>query len=253
MGNYISVQLTLFLRSILLGAVLGLAYDWARALRTLGGRLWGGLLDAAYCLGAVSSVFLFVLAGDGELRFFVLAGALGGALLFFILLSRPLRPVWDFWVQVFLSPVRLLCRFLQKGERRGKKCLSFCRSWIIMKWKERQTPPREGDEQMGDTRKRQPPRGSQKKREQPKSKVTLWLVVLLTATACVLLVVMAGKIQRAREEEAAYAAYLEELTETNEQLKEDIANSDDPALIQEIARDKLGLVFSDEKEFHFSS
>ena len=77
MGNYISVQLTLFLRSILLGAVLGLAYDWARALRTLGGRLWGGLLDAAYCLGAVSSVFLFVLAGDGELRFFVLAGALG--------------------------------------------------------------------------------------------------------------------------------------------------------------------------------
>ena len=71
MGNYISVQLTLFLRSILLGAVLGLAYDWARALRTLGGRLWGGLLDAAYCLGAVSSVFLFVLAGDGELRFFV--------------------------------------------------------------------------------------------------------------------------------------------------------------------------------------
>ena len=198
-------------------------------------------------------MFLFVLAGDGELRFFVLAGALGGALLFFILLSRPLRPVWDFWVQVFLSPVRLLCRFLQKGERRGKKCLSFCRSWIIMKWKERQTPPREGDEQMGDTRKRQPPRGSQKKREQPKSKVTLWLVVLLTATACVQLVVMAGKIQRAREEEAAYAAYLEELTETNERLKEDIANSDDPALIQEIARDKLGLVFSDEKEFHFSS
>ena len=106
---------------------------------------------------------------------------------------------------------------------------------------------------MGDTRKRQPPRGSQKKREQPKSKVTLWLVVLLTATACVQLVVMAGKIQRAREEEAAYAAYLEELTETNERLKEDIANSDDPALIPEIARDQLGLVFSDEKEFHFSS
>ena len=72
-------------------------------------------------------------------------------------------------------------------------------------------------------------------------------------TACVQLVVMAGKIQRAREEEAAYAAYLEELTETNAQLKEDIANSDDPALIQEIARDKLGLVFPDEKEFHFSS
>ena len=121
MGNYISVQLTLFLRSILLGAVLGLAYDWARALRTLGGRLWGGLLDAAYCLGAVSSVFLFVLAGDGELRFFVLAGALGGALLFFILLSRPLRPVWDFWVQVFfVAGTAPLSLFTKRRETRQK-------------------------------------------------------------------------------------------------------------------------------------
>ena len=46
MGNIISEQLMLFLRSVLLGGVLGLLYDLLRPFRRLGGQLWGGLLDA---------------------------------------------------------------------------------------------------------------------------------------------------------------------------------------------------------------
>ena len=45
-GHPISQQLTVFLQAAALGAVLGLLYDLLRVLRTLGGRLWGGVLDA---------------------------------------------------------------------------------------------------------------------------------------------------------------------------------------------------------------
>ena len=90
MGNIISEQLMLFLRSVLLGGVLGLLYDLLRPFRRLGGQLWGGLLDALYGLTTVSAVFLFVMAGDGELRVFILMGALGGGVLFFCLLSQPM-------------------------------------------------------------------------------------------------------------------------------------------------------------------
>ena len=69
-GNYVSQQLLAFLRAIALGACLGLEYDVLGALRRLGGKVWGGVLDAAFCLTAASASALFVLAGDGELRIF---------------------------------------------------------------------------------------------------------------------------------------------------------------------------------------
>ena len=67
-GNYVSQQLLAFLRAIALGACLGLEYDVLGALRRLGGKVWGGVLDAAFCLTAASASALFVLAGDGELH-----------------------------------------------------------------------------------------------------------------------------------------------------------------------------------------
>ena len=44
---------------------------------------------------------------------------------------------------------------------------------------------------------------------------------------------------------------LAELQETNEKLAADIANSDDPELIEEIARDELGMVEPGEKIIRF--
>ena len=54
-GNYVSQQLLAFLRAIALGACLGLEYDVLGALRRLGGKVWGGVLDAAFCLTAASA------------------------------------------------------------------------------------------------------------------------------------------------------------------------------------------------------
>lgn len=115
MGNYVSEQLLLFLRSIALGAVLGLVYDLLSALRSLGRRLWGGVLDALFCLTAACSVFLFVMAGDGELRIFIALGILGGAVLFRCLLGGLLRPVWRFWVELALFPAGLAKKLDRKS------------------------------------------------------------------------------------------------------------------------------------------
>ena len=108
MGNYVSEQLALFLQSIVLGAVLGLIYDLLSALRSLGGRLWGGILDALFCLAAACAVFLFVMAGDGELRIFIALGIVGGAILFRFLLGGLLRPIWRFaYIDDGLHPSRI--------------------------------------------------------------------------------------------------------------------------------------------------
>ena len=61
-----------------------------------------------------------------------------------------------------------------------------------------------------------------------------------------------GKEEAARAEEAVYAQRLAELRETNERLATDIANSDDPELIEEIARDELGMVEQGEKIIRFN-
>lgn len=124
MGIGLTEQLVMFFRSILLGGALGLLYDLLRALRAIGGRVWGGVLDGVYCALSAALLFFFVMAGDGELRLFFLAGALGGAVLFFCLLSPILRPLWDFWVDILLSPVRLAAGV-------GKKCCCSAKKFFL--------------------------------------------------------------------------------------------------------------------------
>ena len=131
-GQPVSEQLALFLRAVALGAVLGLIYDLFRTLRTLGGKLWGGVLDALFCLVAAASLFLFVMAGDGEMRIFVVLGTAGGMLLFLCLAGPILRPVWRFWLEVLLFPARLVKGILKKCGRMLKKLFSFGRARGIM-------------------------------------------------------------------------------------------------------------------------
>lgn len=132
MGRPISQQLVLFLQSVLLGGGLGLVYDLLRALRSVGGRIWGGVLDVLFCLTASASLFFFVMAGDGEMRIFIVLGAGGGMLLFLCLAGPLLRPVWRFWLDVALFPARLVKKFLTKCEKKAKKLFSFCRTGGIM-------------------------------------------------------------------------------------------------------------------------
>ncbi len=137
MGNEIPLQLTQFLRSILLGGTLALVYDFARTLRILGGVVWEAILDVLVSIVAVLSVFLFVMAEDGELRLFILFGTVGGAVVYFSLLSGPLRPILAFWVDLFLIPLRLFRTLLEKLTVFSKKAFYFFRKGftIIGTWK----------------------------------------------------------------------------------------------------------------------
>ena len=73
------------------------------------------------------------MAEEGELRLFILAGTLGGAVLFFSLLSPLLRPIWEFWVTLFCIPVRLILLLLKKVYFSVKKFFSFIRKRFTIK------------------------------------------------------------------------------------------------------------------------
>lgn len=75
------------------------------------------------------------------------------------------------------------------------------------------------------------------------------LLVVLMVGIGVQLVNLKGELEAARAEEAYYAQRLQQLQEENARLAEDIANSDDPELIEEIAREELGMVTAGEKIF----
>lgn len=246
MGIVITQQLRQFLTSILLGGVLGLLYDLVRPFRAMGGRLWNGALDALLSVTAVSAVFFFVMAGDGELRLFMLMGALGGAVLFFCLLSRALRPIWAFWFALFALPFHLLWKILKNIAKLCKKLFSFSTSWFtitLTKLRGKCAPEQEGEEAMAAAKK------TEKKR--PSSRLTAILLLVLLLGVGVQLYNMYGQLQAARAEQEVYAQRLATLQETNQRLESDIANSDDAALIEDIARNQLGMAKTNEKIFHF--
>lgn len=241
MGNHIPEQLALFFRSILLGGGFALIYDLVRPLRQLGGRGWGCLLDALVSAGAVVSVFFFVMNGDGELRLFILLGGIGGAVLFFCLLSPPLRPVWAFWTQILLLPVQIVEIFFKKIKQICKKLFSFWKTWFTIITKSEQ----EGDGEVAAHTKT--------KKKRPSSKLTALILLVLILGIGVQLYNMYGQLQAAQAEEAVYAARLEALTTENQRLAQDIANSDDPELIEDIARNDLGMGVPGEKVYRFGS
>lgn len=97
---------------------------------------------------------------------------------------------------------------------------------------------------------RQPTKPSRKRK--PASKLTVMVLVILAVALCVQILRMNGQIHAAQKEEAVVAQRLAEIQEANRQLQDDLDNSSDPALIESIARDQLGMVREGEKVFHIS-
>lgn len=59
-----------------------------------------------------------------------------------------------------------------------------------------------------------------------------------------------GAIQTAEAQQAQLSARVQELADKNAALRADIAAADDPDKLEEIARNKLGMVKSGEKVFY---
>ena len=261
MGIYISEQLQLFLQSIALGAALALLYDLLNTLRPLGRRLWGGALDILFCLTAAASVFLFVMAGSGELRVFMSFGIAGGAVLFRGLLAPLLRPVWSFWRDLALLPFRWVRELLKKMGGKAKKVCTFLRKGFIIKFitplRKKRSPAQKGDDGMAAAPGGKNPSASRKKPKAGRNshasgKLTIFFILLLLAGLCTQIFRMFDQLQEARELEASYTVQLADLREENQKLQADLDNSGSMDLIEDIARDQLGMVREGEKIFRYS-
>lgn len=132
MGNEIPQQLAQFFRSILLGSCLALFYDIIRVLQLHGGKLWEIILDSIIGITTAASLFFMIMAEDGELRLFILMGVLGGAVLFFCLISSPLRPILSFWIHFFLIPLHFGFKILKLLRIFFKKVFSFLKKWFTI-------------------------------------------------------------------------------------------------------------------------
>ena len=89
-----------------------------------------------------------------------------------------------------------------------------------------------------------------KRRKRASGFLTGVLLLVLLLGVGVQLYRLQDKLRTAREEEAALAAQIAQVQEKNDELLEDLENADDPELIQDIARQELGMVMQNEKVFY---
>lgn len=249
MENYVAAQLRDLLSSIALGAAAAFIYDLLRAARLLDRRdkVLTHVLDALFVVAlAILTLFLGLALGQGQLRLFMLSGALLGVVLWFCLFSRLLRPIWDFWCSSLLAmchllgiPIRFTLKILQKGITTAKKGFSFLLAWGRMKC----TPPVEkGDAMATKTAKT-------KKRKKTSPLLLLVLVVLIVVLA-VQVVNVYGDLSDARAQEAALSEALQTQQEANDALKADLEKKDDTNFIKALARELLGLAEEGERIFY---
>ena len=82
--------------------------------------------------------------------------------------------------------------------------------------------------------------------------LTLVVVIGVIAYACITLMNMRTKVSEANETEAELRKQVEQIQESNAALQYAIDHKYDDKTIEDIAREKLGLVMPDEKIFYDS-
>lgn len=143
---YQSEQLIIFLASLGVGFILGILYDFLRALRlSLTQGKWGVIIfDLLYFFLVAFGSYLFILASNkGEVRSYIILGELLGAVFYYFSLGLALMKLTDKFVllfkrfcsfvfRAFLLPFHLLKRvafkvfgkikeFFQKNKKKSAK------------------------------------------------------------------------------------------------------------------------------------
>ena len=98
-----------------------------------------------------------------------------------------------------------------------------------------------------ETKKSQP----KKRPRRPSSKLTLLILAVLLIGIAVQLRSVRAQLVEAKRQETAYQEQLSQLQTENARLEEDIANGGDESLIEDIARNQLGMAKEGEKIFRF--
>lgn len=260
MGFPLALQAEGFFSSLLLGIVLALLYDLLRALRVHRGaaRALTGVLDALYCLLFSLLVFLFSLrVGGGELRLYMIAAALAGALFYFLLAARLLRPLWDFWAEVVFSlcalaaaPLRALKRAYGKLAKLCKRYFLFSRNRLIINAYGRGAMRAQRARIAGREKKEGQRMAKVKEAKKRTSFLTMLVIAVLIVLVGVQLIHLRAQIETAQAEQAALQSKLDAAKQENDALSSALEKADDPEFLQELARDQLGYVTPGEKSFY---
>lgn len=137
----ISGQLCLFFFSILYGMILGMWYDFFRALRKkiVHKDRAVHIEDLFYVLTAAFGLFLFFqIYNEGRLRFYCFLGIFCGMAVYFFLFSRLITGIFCMsigillWVQkgvctVFFTPLKLIVKSSCKSLKKMKKTIKIIR------------------------------------------------------------------------------------------------------------------------------
>lgn len=80
--------------------------------------------------------------------------------------------------------------------------------------------------------------------------ITKLLIVALALYAIISIVTINGRVTKAEEDKAELQRQVDEITQENAELQYQLDHSEDEETIEEIARNKLGLVLPGEKIFY---
>lgn len=263
----LSRQAALLGQSLAFGAGLAVLYDLLRPIRRGRPRLTA-LTDGLYCLTALLAIFLFLLRpGKGELRLDTICGIAGGAMAWVCLLSPLLRPVWDFWAETVSAaahlasiPFRILWYFYKKFALHCKKLFYFVKKYATMK-KNRRIPAKShadrralavkrGQEVKTATKSAAKPAAKKAKRRTKASFFTKLLVLALLLALGWQLHSLQKQLTAAELQRQQLSTQVTQQQQSNDVLQQRIASGGSDEEMQKIARDELGLVFSNEKIFY---
>ena len=249
MENFVPVQLRELLAAMALGAGAACLYDVLRTARLLdrSDKLLTHLLDAVFVTAlSLGTLFLSLRLGQGQLRLFMLLGAMAGAGVWFTLLSPLLRPIWEIWcaamVATFLlltKPVLLLWKLLVKAALATKKGFSFLFPWGTMK---KTNPYEEGETMATKTKKA--------KKHKKTSPLLLLVLLVFMVVLAVQVVNVYSDLRDARQQEAALNDALSTQQQENDALRADLEKKDDETFIKALARELLGLAEEGERIFY---
>jgi cell division protein FtsL len=246
----ISGQAASFGGAVLLGMAAGLLYDMFRIMRFRAARrVFSAGLDLLFWVVVTVALFSYALvAGDGQLRIFMLLGLCIGAFLYFILLSsfmlRLGYKVADFLVFLFhfLSvPILIFWNFFKKTMEKFKNVFHYFTKWYRIKHTLCSV--------IKNRRRLDKDRGSEGAAEAGRFYYKDCRSGHMIYAAISLLN-LRSQITAAESERDQLQQLVAEQKQVNTDLADDINNSDDPARMEEVARNKLGLVLPDEKVFY---
>lgn len=135
-------QAVTFGGAVLLGAALGLVYDFFRVLRRrLRLPLLGTVLDLLFWVLVTVGLFLYaILKGGGQLRLYMTVALFLGAVVYFLTLSRPALIFADLvadaltaFFRILVLPVIILARFAKKLKNFSKQHFHYAKKWYSIK------------------------------------------------------------------------------------------------------------------------